>query len=90
MRLPMGIAGSPDMFQAKMSELMSNMEFIWTYLDDLLKITKLNLSDHWDKLKGTHKVATSRLKVNAYKSKFCAHEMEYLGYTLTRDGIKPQ
>ena len=30
------------------------------------------------------------LKVNADKSKFCALETEYLGYILTRDGIKPQ
>jgi hypothetical protein len=30
------------------------------------------------------------LKVNAAKSYFCAHEIEYLGYILTREGIKPQ
>ena len=30
------------------------------------------------------------LKVNAPKSKFCAVETEYLGYILTRTGIKPQ
>ena len=30
------------------------------------------------------------LKVNAAKSFFCTHEIEYLGYILTRDGIKPQ
>jgi hypothetical protein len=30
------------------------------------------------------------LKVNADKSLFCAHEIEYLCYTLTREGIKPQ
>ena len=30
------------------------------------------------------------LKVNALKSKFCAEETEYLGYILTRTGIKPQ
>ncbi len=29
-------------------------------------------------------------KVNAAKSSFCAHEIEYLGYILTRGGIKPQ
>jgi hypothetical protein len=29
------------------------------------------------------------LKVNAAKSSFCAHEIEYLGYMLTREGIKP-
>jgi hypothetical protein len=30
------------------------------------------------------------LKVNAAKSLFGAHEIEYLGYILTRDGIKPK
>ncbi len=30
------------------------------------------------------------LKVNTEKLTFCALEIEYLGYTLTRDGIKPQ
>ncbi len=29
-------------------------------------------------------------KVNAAKLTFCALEIEYLGYVLTRDGIKPQ
>jgi hypothetical protein len=32
----------------------------------------------------------ARLKVNATKSSFCAHEIEYLGCILTRDEIKPQ
>ena len=30
------------------------------------------------------------LKVNAAKSFFCTHEIEYLGYILTRGGFKPQ
>ncbi len=30
------------------------------------------------------------LKVNAAKSSSCAHEIEYLSYILTREGIKPQ
>ena len=30
------------------------------------------------------------LKVNACKSFLCAAETEYLGYVLSRDGIKPQ
>ncbi len=32
----------------------------------------------------------TRLKVNPAKSLFCAHVIEYLGYILTREGIKPQ
>jgi hypothetical protein len=30
------------------------------------------------------------LKVNIDKSTFCTLEIEYLGYVLTKDGIKPQ
>jgi hypothetical protein len=30
------------------------------------------------------------LKVNVEKSTFCTLEIEYLGYILTRDGIKPK
>ncbi len=48
--LPMGIAGSPDIFQGKMSELMESLEFIRAYLDDLLCISKLSLEDHLEKL----------------------------------------
>jgi hypothetical protein len=69
-----------------------NLEFIQTYLDDLLTKTKLDLSDHLDKLKKVLiRLRDAGLKVNAEKSKFCTHEMEYLKYILTRDGItKPQ
>ena len=87
----MGIAGSPDIFQSKMSELMATLEFVRTYLDDLLCITKGNLEDHLNKLREVlTRLQEAGLKVNADKSKFCAFETEYLGYVLTRDGIKPQ
>ncbi len=49
--LPMGIAGSPDIFQAKMSTLMVALKFVRAYLEYLLCITKANLEDHLDKLK---------------------------------------
>jgi hypothetical protein len=90
-RLLMGVAGSPDIFQSKMLELMATLEFVRTYLDDLLCITKRRLKGHMTKLKEVfNKVQEAGLKVNADKSKFCAIETEYLGYILTRDGIKPQ
>ena len=50
LRLPMGIAGSPDIFQAKMTELMATLEFVRAYIDDLLCITKGTLEEHLAKL----------------------------------------
>ena len=91
LRLPMGVACSPDIFQAKMSELMGTLEFVRTYIDDLLCITKGSLDDHLNKLKRVFiRLRDAGLKVNARKSSFCATETEYLGYVLSRDGIKPQ
>ena len=91
LRLPMGITGSPDFFQEKMSSLMQTLSYIKVYLDDLLVITKSTYDDHLEKLK----VVLSRLRnvglrLNAAKSSFAQGEIEYLGYVLTREGVKPQ
>jgi hypothetical protein len=87
----MGIAGSLDIFQEKMSELMESLEFVRVYLDDLLCISKLSLEDHLEQLEEVLRLLRDAgLKVNAAKSTFCTLEIEYLGYVLTRDGIKPQ
>ena len=87
----MGIADSPDIFQAKMLELTVALEYVLTYLDDLLCIARANLDDPLQKLRQVlTRLRDAGLKVNAPKSKFCAKETEYLGYVLTTDGIKPQ
>jgi hypothetical protein len=91
LRLLMGIAGSPDIFHAKMSDLMAALEFVKTYLDDLLCITRASLDDHLEKLRDVlTRLREVGLKVNARKSKLCTKETEYLGYVLTTNGIKPQ
>ena len=45
-RLPMGLANSPDIFQQKMNDLFHGFEFIPTYIDDLLILTKGYWTDH--------------------------------------------
>ncbi len=51
----------------------------------------MSLEDHLEKLEEIlTQICNAGLKVNAAKSTFFTHEIEYLGYVLTRDGIKPQ
>ena len=79
-RLPMGIAGSPDIFQEKMLELMESLEFVRAYLDNLLCISKLSLEDHLEKLEEVlRQLCDTGLKVNAAKLTFYALEIKYLG-----------
>ncbi len=90
-RLPMGIAGSPDIFQSKMLEPMEDLEYVQAYFDDLLCVSRSSLEDHLKKLKEVlRRLCDAGLKVNAEKLTFCALEIEYLGYILIRDGIKSQ
>ena len=49
-RLPMQKAGSPDIFQEKMSELLMALEYVKAYLDDLLINFKKTLKYHLEKL----------------------------------------
>jgi hypothetical protein len=78
LRLPMGIAGSPDIFQSKMSELMAALEWVRTYLDDLLSITKGTFENHLDRLEQVLQIMRKAgLRINGAKSKFCATEIEY-------------
>jgi hypothetical protein len=66
-----------------------SLEYVRAYLDDLLCISKLSLEDHLEKLEEVlRQLCDAGLKVKAEKSTFCALEIEYLGFVLTRDGIK--
>jgi hypothetical protein len=49
LRLPLGISCSPDIFQEKMSDLMQNLNFVRTYLVDLVLISCSTFEDHLEK-----------------------------------------
>ena len=73
-----------------MSELIVGLECAKTYLDDLLCLTNGSFEDHLEKLKLIlERWKQSGLKVNASKSTFCTDKIEYLGYWITREGVKP-
>ncbi len=89
-RLPMGLCNSPDIFQEKMSSLMRGLEFVRTYIDDILCLTCGTWDDHLNKLETVlQRLCDAGLKVNAKKSFFGRPELEYLGYWITRNGIQP-
>jgi Reverse transcriptase (RNA-dependent DNA polymerase) len=67
----MGLCNSPDIFQEKMSELMEGLDFVRTYIDDLLVITKESFDDHLEKLDLVlQRLEDAGLKVNGNKSFF--------------------
>ncbi len=70
---------------------MESLVFVRAYLDNLLCISKLSLEDHLERLEEVlRQLCGTGIKFNAAKLTFCALEVEYLGYVLKKDGIKPQ
>ncbi len=87
----MGFGGSADIFQAQIMDLMASLKFVQAYMVDLLIITRRTLDKHLQRMETVlPRLRDAGLKVNAAQSSFCAHEIEYLHYILTREGIKPQ
>jgi dihydroorotate dehydrogenase len=80
-RLPMGIKIAPDVFQNVMLKLVQGMEYVKTYLDDLLILTNNSFKYHLLKLEMVlASLSTVGMRVNLSKSKFFAEQIEYLVY----------
>jgi hypothetical protein len=89
-RLPMGIKIAPDVFQNVMSKLVQDMEYIKTYLNDLLIPTNSSFKGYLLKLEMVlARLSTAGLRLNISESKFFAEQIEYLRYWITRQGIQP-
>jgi hypothetical protein len=88
--LPMGLCNSADIFQERMYEIFSNLEYVRVYIDDLLVTSCSTFEEHLQKLELVFsRLSEAGLKINANKSHFAVSEIEYLGYWITRNGIQP-
>ena len=85
----MGMCDSEDIFQAKGDKLLGDIEGVKTYTNDILSLSKDCFKNHIDQLK----IIFSRLraagfKVKSPKCRFWFKYVPYLGYIITREGIK--
>jgi hypothetical protein len=74
----------PDAFQNVMSKLVQDMEYVKTYLDDLLMLTNSSFKDHILKLDMVlAKLSTAGMGVNISKSLpgIQDHQTRYSTYT---------
>ena len=84
----MGISGAPDIFPEKMNNQMCTLEYVRTYIDDLLIIIIGTDDNHLHKIEAVlNCLQLAKLRVTVKKPSFALYEIEYLGCVLTRDGI---
>ena len=90
-RLPMGLSCAPDVFQSKINELLGDLDSVRAYIDDVLILTKdASFEKHLEQVRVVlSRMQKAGLRINADKSSFGINEVEYLGYIITKEGVRP-
>ena len=89
----MGIASAPDIFQSIMMDLFQDLDYVLVYIDDILILQRQGETedDHLKKIETVlSRLENKGFRANLRKSFFMQKEVEYLGYLLMSEGVKPQ
>lgn len=89
-RLPFGLSSAPAIFQAAIDQIISGLPGTVAYLDDVL-VGGSTREEAYRRLEMVlQRLQEYGVKCNEGKCKFLQKEVEYLGFILTSEGIKPQ
>ena len=88
-RAAMGLTGSPATFNRVIDIILNDVSNCLSYVDDILCFTK-DVPSHLRTLRTIlTRLRKAGLRANAEKSVFLTQEVEYLGASISRDGIRP-
>jgi len=90
-KMPSGLKISTDVFQRELGKLFQDYPFVLVYLDDLLIITKGAYEQHLQAIEIVSNILRdSGMQLNVKKLFFAKQEVDYIGYVINRNGIRPQ
>ena len=88
-RMPMGLCNAAQTFQKLMDYTLQDLEGLFIYLDDVLIYAK-DQEEHDQRLEALlERLQSAGLAIAPEKSVFAVDELDFVGYRLTRQGIKP-
>ena len=90
-RMPFGLTNAPATFQRLMGKLFGGKEwdFLFVYLNDLLIVSR-TLDEHKRHIrKVLHRLEEANLRLKPQKCFFAQTRIEYLGHTVTSEGVLP-
>lgn len=88
-RLPFGINCAPELFQSIMEDILRECSHKIVFMDDTLLwgATKEELQERTRF--ALQKLKENNLTINLKKCEFDKEEIDFLGFTITKDGIRP-
>ena len=89
-RTPMGARGSTASFAKFLHIVFRNCPEVITYVDDLITMAQSHdeMIDNLEKIFAILRL--NNLKLNLKKCKFGVRELDWLGFTINNEGIKPE
>ena len=90
-RMPFGLTNAPATFQRLMNKLFCGpkWKFLFVYLDDLLIVSQ-SFQEHIEHVKQVlNQLEEAGLRLRPEKCSFAQTSVEYLGHTLSLDGVRP-
>jgi hypothetical protein len=88
LRLPMGIASAPEIWQRAMNSIFGDLEGVECVMDDIL-VWGRTIEEHEDRLMAVlDRARAENLKLNKAKCKIGLQEVDYIGHIITNEGLK--
>lgn len=88
-RMPFGLRNAAQTFQRFINEVFSGLDFIFVYLDDVL-IASRDEEEHIQHLRLVfERLDDYGLNIKVSKCVFGVNNIDFLGYNISHDGIKP-
>lgn len=88
-RMAFGLRNAAPTFQRFMNEVVRGLDFVYVYIDDIL-VASNNIEEHKEQLKMLFdRLRQYGLTLNISKCLFGVTDLEFLGYFVNSEGLKP-
>ena len=89
LRMPFGLKNAGQTFQRMMDEILSDLEFVFVYLDDVL-VASRTVEEHEEHFRTLfQRLAEHDLVVSPGKCQFGRRSIEFLGHIVSKDSVQP-
>ena len=86
----MGVVVATDIFQAKLGDLLGDLPHVVLFLDDILVVSAGSFDNHLAHVeKLLQQLLEAGMQENQLKSFWFQGEVEYQGFVINRQGVKP-
>ena len=87
-KLPFGISSAPELFQKRMSQILTGLKGVICHIDDVL-IFGSNQAEHDDRLCAVlDRLSETGVTLNGDKCVFGQSQIKFLGHLIDKDGIR--